>query len=502
MENNSPQLQSPSSHCESSNYHNMVAPQLQNSLQGAPWTVLKFGGTSVGKFLDEICGVVARAQNEGQVAVVCSARSSDVKACGTTSRLLRAAEEVLQQERHHTKTVNEILEDHLASAHRFIRSPEILSKLEKELKAECKALESFLDALFVIKEVSPRTKDVIVGTGEKLACRIVAAALVDQGHSAEMISMESVCSSEFTGLEQPFYDHLAIRFREALKNCSATIPVITGFFGAVPGGLLGTIGRGYSDLTAALVAVGLEAKELQIWKEVDGIFTADPRKVTSARLLPTISPEEASELTYYGSEVIHPFTMEQVMRASIPIRILNVQNPSGEGSLILPSSETLPELLQSGAQSSRHPTAVTIKENISILNIHSNNKSVSHNFLASIFSILDSHNIVVDLIATSEVHVSTAIPSSTNLEPVLAKMRNFGNVHLVENMCILSLVGRQMRNMVGVSAQMFSTLANANINIEMISQGSSEINISCVINQSHSLLALNEIHRNLLEWQS
>lgn len=198
---------------------------------------------------------------------------------------------------------------------------------------------------------------------------------------------------------------------DALKG-SIVVPVVTGFFGPVPGSILKAIGRGYTDLTAALIAVAVEAKELQIWKEVDGIFTADPRKIPSARLLASISPEEAAELTYYGSEVIHPFTMEQVIRASIPIRIKNTFNPNGFGTVILPkgfresdhevcfridplsSSTTLSQLnLNSDSflkgQSFKHPTAVTIKDNVTILNVHSNRKRVSHGFFAHIFQTLD-----------------------------------------------------------------------------------------------------------------
>src|SRR6185295_14183477 len=117
---------------------------------------------------------------------------------------------------------------------------------------------------------------------------------------------------------------------------SYNMSFFVGFFGQVPGSILCSIGRGYTDLCAALIAVGIGAKELQIWKEVDGIFTADPRKVPTARLLPVITPEEAAELTYYGSEVIHPFTMNQAIRASIPIRIKNIQNPDGNGTVIFP----------------------------------------------------------------------------------------------------------------------------------------------------------------------
>ena len=196
----------------------------------------------------------------------------------------------------------------------------------------------------------------------------------------------------------------------------------TGYFGPVPGSLLSQVGRGYTDLCAALCAVGLSASELQVWKEVDGIFTADPRKVPSARLVPVITPDEAAELTYYGSEVIHPFTMEQVIRARIPIRIKNVENPDGPGTIIYPD-EGFPRGLNSAPpdhegglkEEDKAPTAVTIKDSIIVVNIHSNRKTISHGFLARIFGTLDRAGVVVDLISTSEVHVSRLRNRPVNL---------------------------------------------------------------------------------------
>lgn len=215
----------------------------------------------------------------------------------------------------------------------------------------------------------------------------------------------------------------------------------SGYFGVVPGSLLKQIGRGYTDLCAALCAVGLDATELQVWKEVDGIFSADPRKVPTARLIPIITPDEAAELTYYGSEVIHPFTMEQVIRAAIPIRIKNVENPNGGGTVIYPQSDT-PAAFE-GSDSGRvfpvvpvkswpqHlPTAVTIKDSIVIINIHSNRKTISHGFLARIFGALDRFGVIVDLISTSEVHVSMAIPelSRREVDRVVKELKKIGSV--------------------------------------------------------------------------
>jgi aspartate kinase len=230
---------------------------------------------------------------------------------------------------------------------------------------------------------------------------------------------------------------------ERVRQCGHRVPIVTGFFGPVPGSLLRQVGRGYTDLLAALLAVGLKASELQIWKEVDGIFTADPRKVPTARLIPSITPEEAAELTYYGSEVVHPFTMEQVIRKSIPIRIKNVENAKGCGTVILPNDdgtntpkETLPAVtniadLSLVDKKRKLPTAVTMKDGIVMINVTSNRKNLSHGFLARIFGILDKHGQTVDLISTSEVHVSMATENRLGkrvLDRLIAELEKLGSV--------------------------------------------------------------------------
>ena len=296
-------------------------------------------------------------------------------------------------------------------------------------------------------------------------------------------------------LDQSFYDTVATAVGERVKECAPRVPVVTGtyhslhvyfshkrrpgFFGPVPGSLLRQVGRGYTDLLSALLAVGLSASELQIWKEVDGIFTADPRKVPTARLIPMISPEEAAELTYYGSEVVHPFTMEQVrtprhfvmisprfyntyliqvIRRKIPIRIKNVENPNGRGTVIHPDpdevcagsntniSSSPMRMIQTHSYatpenihlSKRVPTAVTIKERIVILNVNSNRKSVSHGFLARTFGTLDHFGVVVDLISTSEVQVSMAIEDNISrkvMDRLVSELQKSGSVSPTRSSC-------------------------------------------------------------------
>ena len=344
----------------------------------------------------------------------------------------------------------------------------------------------------------------VMSAGEKLSCRFISALLQDRGLTSEFVDVSEILDPLLKGvLDQNFYQILAKNLGERIRDCQAQIPVITGFFGTVPGGLLEKVGRGYTDLCAALVAVGLEAEELQVWKEVDGIYTADPRKVPTARLLSQISPAEAAELTFYGSEVIHPFTMEQVIRARIPIRIKNVINPRGEGTMIFPDLGNELEMTTPGrapklsrnrsastvshGKRAKRPTAVTLKPKILVINVHSNRKSLSHGFLAKIFSILDKWRLPVDLITTSEVHVSMALHSEApllhsdeddelritdqNLRGAYDELCGCGTVDLIPNMAILSVVGKQMNHMMGVAGKMFSTLGDHHVNIEMISQG-------------------------------
>ncbi|KAJ3904557.1 Aspartate/glutamate/uridylate kinase [Lentinula edodes] len=441
-------------------------------------------------------------------------------------------------------TVDLIRQEHFKAAADFISDPDIRQELEEEVDKDCDWLRSFLFASQVINEVSPRSKDSIIGLGERLACKFMTAVLRDQGIDAEYVSLEDVVPEaddavfENDTLDQSFYDKVAQAVGERVKQCGRRVPVVTGFFGPIPGSLLTQVGRGYTDLLSALLSVGLEASELQIWKEVDGIFTADPRKVPTARLLPIISPDEAAELTYYGSEVVHPFTMEQAIRCKIPIRIKNVENPTGSGTLIFPDSEhdsdllevsqeldanksgipepishsQLHEMAQQAAHRHAHngalyhhkkfPTAVTIKERIVVINVNSNRKSVSHGFLAGIFGTLDRFGVVVDLISTSEVHVSMAIEDALAqklLDRLIMELKKSGSVSVHRHMAILSLVGREMRHLVGIAGRMFTTLGNGNVNIEMISQGASEINISCVIEGKDAVKALNLIHQSCLQ---
>lgn len=422
------------------------------------------------------------------------------------NRLLRAAKAAEKAgSRQYDEIVEAIRVDHIQAAKNTIKSADILAGFTQDVNAECDTLIKILESAQHLEEVTNRAEDKIVSKGEKLSCRYMTALLEDRGVEAQYVDLSDVIKPSVIakGINEKFYAELARALGEEVRACGNKVPVITGFFGTVPGGILNSIGRGYTDLCAALVAVGIKARELQVWKEVDGIFTADPRKVPTARLLPSVSPSEAAELTFYGSEVIHPFTMEQVIRARIPIRIKNVMNPRNNGTVIFPdvveeldpraplkdarlfrtrSSSGIAQL-----QRPKRPTAVTIKHNIVVLNVHSNKRTRAHGFLMNIFSILDKWHLSVDLISSSEVHVSMALHSESallsgggedeyriqdeDLHGAITELGKLGSIDIVPDMAVVSLIGRQLKNMVGISGKFFSVLGENNINIEMISQG-------------------------------
>ncbi|KAH8198862.1 hypothetical protein TruAng_006970 [Truncatella angustata] len=482
----------------------MTASITHGNTSSNGWVIQKFGGTSVGKFPDKIAEDIVRASLDcNKVVVVCSARSTGKKVTGTTSRLLEVynslrgiavattneatQNELLEQAKN---LVQDICNDHVFAIQSFVKNPCLQKEVSADIENDCQELVDYIIAAKRFNlEVNARSKDRVVSFGEKLSCRFMTYLLKDRHVDAEYVDLSDIMHYDSSDrLSLAFYRDAAAIFQKRIQACGERVPVVTGFFGNIPGSLIdGDIGRGYTDLCAALLAVGLKADELQVWKEVDGIFTADPTKVPTARLLGSITPSEAAELTFYGSEVIHHLTMDQVIKAEppIPIRIKNVKNPKGNGTIVVPDPVQSPtQQIKRSRRSDpalrktpRRPTAVTIKDNIAVINVHSNKRSISHGFFASVFAILNGHCISVDLISTSEVHVSMAIHSAnsspSNFESAISALEECGDVSTLHDMAILSLVGAEMKNMIGIAGRMFSTLGEHNVNIEMISQGES-----------------------------
>ncbi|MDH5681529.1 MAG: aspartate kinase [Spirochaetota bacterium] len=455
--------------------------------------VQKYGGTSLGtaERMISVADIICESHNNNPVLAVVSAMSSYVKSEGTTSQLLMAAENAI-----HNREYQSIL-DKLNSFHRdcvkqAIHDEVIRNEVTHFVDDLLARLNQFLDALTVIRELSPRSSDRVIRVGEKLSAIILSGVLRDKGLAGEFVDLSNIAPDGYSSPTHRFFEKLEDNLKTVLEDVLShkKVPVITGFIGEIPGGIIQSVGRGYTDYTSSLVASVLKASELQIWKEVDGIFTADPNLVKEAVVLKSITPQEAAELTYFGSEVIHPFTMERVTRAGIPVRIKNTFKPESEGTLIT-EDESDSHVIKN----------ITAKKNIIVLNICSNRMLMAYGFMAKVFRVFESYGVIIDLISTSEVNISLTVEGCDRLNELLEELAHLGEVSHFPDRAIISMVGQRMRMTIGLSGKMFSCLSEQGINIEMISQGASEINISCVVRDEDADRAVQALHQNFISPQ-
>jgi aspartate kinase len=449
--------------------------------------VQKFGGTSVGNAerLQSVAAIIESTKKKQQVIAVVSAMSGTTKSEGTTNLLLGSAEAALKGESFDT-LVDLLDRNHVQAVEGAIKTPALREEAISFVRDELKRLRSFLRAIGVIKELSPRSQDNIMAVGERLSAKLVSLVLIDRGNKSTFHDLSAVVPEDEGEIDPQFFTRLQKKIAQTVAPTQDEIPVATGFFGMVPRGLLKAVGRGYTDFTTAMIAAGLgnqRCDEMQVWKEVDGIFTADPRKIPNARALSRISAAEAGELTYFGSEVLHPFTMERVVAANVPIRIKNTFKPEAPGTVITQYDDDPGQV-----------TAVTAKRGITVLTIESNRMVNAYGFLARVFSVLERQGVVVDLVSTSEVSISCTIEKREDAQRAQADLAELGNVTLASGKAILAIVGEGMKFTPGTAGKLFKTLGDSSCNIEMISQGASEINISCVVKEDDVPRAMQAVH--------
>lgn len=441
----------------------------------------------------------------GVIAVV-SAMSGTIKADGTTSRLLSAAQNSIDQ-KCFEEDLRKIEDLHMEIVYGGFQKPQVRESARNVVFEEIKELRRFLESLRVIREISGRSLDRIVGCGERLSANLVSASLNDKDIPSFPVDLSNLVDSVDVGkagyrndLIRAVKSEMETRLSEDNENA---VPVLTGFFGHVEGGILDGVGRGYTDLTSAITASALSADSLQVWKESDGVFTGNPTKIDTARLVSHVSPREAAELTYFGNEVLHPYTMETAIEAKIPVQILNTFKPDGKGTVVDPNRYTsLCSDEATGGVNDSPATAVCSKKNVCLLNLTSNRKLGSFKFLSRVFEVFMRHEVKVDLVSTTEVSLSVTINESTPVELVeraMQELEAFGECDLKTDRAIVSLIGEGMRKTRGMAAEMFSTLADQNVNIEMIAQGSSEVNISVVVGADDAELAVKSLHTNFFE---
>jgi len=445
--------------------------------------VQKFGGTSVAdpvaiRRLIEIVRT-ARARDGRGPAVVVSAMS------GVTDALLAvAAAAGSSRSDDALARVEQLRQRHLAAANELV-SEAPLATVVAQVADTFEQLSAVVRALAVLREVSPRTLDVVAAMGELLSSRIVAAALVEAGVPAEWVdARRAIVTNDDHTRAAPLMRETTAALRASVVPVldAGHVPVLGGFVGATAEGHTTTLGRGGSDYSGALVGAGIDAAEIQIWTDVDGMLTADPRIITAPRLVPRLSFAEAAELAYFGAKVLHPSTILPAVQRDIPVRILNSMRPEGTGTLITaaPSLDGTPL------------TGLASKRGVTVIDITSTRMLMAHGFLRQVFEVFERFRTAVDVVTTSEVSVSVTVDDRRYVEAITQELSAFAEVAAEAEMALLCAVGDRLRDEPEIAARVVGVLEE--VPLRMISQAASRRNITVVLRQSDLPHAMQRLH--------
>ncbi|WGK94035.1 MULTISPECIES: bifunctional aspartate kinase/homoserine dehydrogenase I [Flavobacterium] len=458
--------------------------------------ILKFGGTSVANAdnIKRVLTIIAEKAKNEKLVVVVSALSK------VTDLLQLASQKAASNDESFKEIVAEIEKKHLDTLKELIPVSE-QSSLLSHLKRIINHLETLLDGCFLLGELSPRTADTILGFGELLSSYIIAEALKQNlKNSGYADSRELIKTNANFGKAVVNFEISNQLIADYFASNESQVVVLPGFIASTTDGIHTTLGRGGSDYTAAIVAAALNAKELEIWTDVNGMFTANPKIVKQAQPIATISYQEAMELSHFGAKVLYPPTIQPVLRKNIPILIKNTFEPEAVGTYI--SNDVVSQTNPAKGISHIDNIALLTLEGPGMVGVSGSSKRL--------FEVLSQENINVIFItqASSEHSICIGILNSDAEIAEIAINKAF-EIEIAQNkiepcivennLCIIALVGENMKNHQGLSGRMFSTLGKNNVNIRAIAQGASERNISAVINERDVKKALNTLHENFFE---
>ena len=443
--------------------------------------VMKFGGTSVedAAAVERVVGIV-RAALEQRPVVVVSAMAR------VTDALLAAAARAGQDDAAGALAdLDAVLARYRDAARRLLPDAD-----RKRYQQTITATRAELAADLARVPRDPAAPDAVAAQGERLSAALVAAALAARAVPArEVDARRCILTDTRPGKAEPLIPETDVATRAALQPLIAagTVPVLGGYMGATPEGVTTTLGRGGSDYSAALVGVALGAEEIQIWTDVSGVLTADPKVAPAARTITRLSFAEASELAYFGARVLHPKTILPAIRHGIPVRIRNSRAPDDAGTLVTAESEVVPRTVK----------AIAYKTGVSIVSVTSTRMLGAYGFLRALFEVFERHRTVVDLVATSEVSVSLSVDDTTTLPGILKDLAALGEPAVETGRAIICIVGEGMRGTPGIAARIFATIRD--INVSLISLGASRINITFVVDESRAAEAVRRLHAALFE---
>jgi aspartate kinase len=454
-----------------------------NELPASKLVVMKFGGTSVedSAAITRTAGIVQNRRTRGLTPIVVVSAMAKV-----TDQLLAAASAAGHGDRSGALAITARLRNrHTETAAALISVAESLCELSQWIESEFIALDEVLRGLSAVGELTPRISDMIVSVGERLSSRMIAEAFRHGGLDAIHIdARRCIVTDAQHGKAIPQDALIEQRLKEHIlpHTAAGRVCVMGGFIGATEKGVTTTLGRGGSDFTAALVGAGVDADSIEIWTDVNGIMTADPRICSDALRVKTISFEEAAELAYFGAKVLHPATILPAVSKNIPVLVLNSRNPLNEGTRII-----------SLAPHCRSPfKSIAVKRRLTIIDVVASRMLMSHGYLRAIFEVFDRHKCPVDMVSTSEVSISLTVDSNQKLPEIAADLTELADVKYEGRKALICMVGENIRGQNGIAARVFQAIRH--VNVRMISQGASEINMSFMIEEEDVEEAIRSLH--------
>jgi aspartate kinase len=361
----------------------------------------------------------------------------------------------------------------------------LFTEFHGDLGADFEDLDELLRGIGAVGEITPRTYDYVASFGEVLSSKIVAAAFTARGlPGAHVDSRQCLLTDSSYTRAVPQMEETNERLRKRVQPLvdSGKVVVMGGFIGSNRAGITTTIGRGGSDFSAAIFGAGLNAERIEIWTDVDGMMTTDPRLCPDARRIKVISFDEAAELAYFGAKVLHPATVLPAIQQNIPVYVLNSLNPTCEGTKVTARAPRCTNIFK----------AIALKKKITLVEIASPRRLLVHGYLKSIFAAFDDHNVAVDVVSTSEVSVSVTAETNEAIPALAADLAKLADVKYEGRKAIVCLVGENLRETPGIAAKVFGILED--VKIRMISQGASEINLTFVIEEDDAAEVVRRLH--------
>ena len=442
--------------------------------------VMKFGGTSV-QDSDAMTRVISiiKSRLDRKPVVVSSATAK------TTDTLLLCCKTAANGNYEKSSDIiRQIRNRHLKIATEMVSNESKLEELETKIKELLDGLRDIIKGIYLLSELSERSIAKVVSHGELLSTLILSYALNEKGIKTEYIDARDFMftNRDFSNAE-PMFDLICRKAPEKLEEIlnSGKVVVTQGFIANTQDGITTTFSRGGSDYSASIIGMAMNAEEVEIWTDVDGILTADPKIVEETKIIEEITFKEAAELAFFGAKVLHPSTIIPAVEKNIPVRVLNSHYPDSKGTLIKKNIKEKDSFIKS----------ITSKKDITVLNIYSPKMLLAHGFLKKIFEVFDKYKTSVDVITTSEVNVSLTLDNDENINGIVDELSQFSEVNVEKDKSLVCIVGNNLKYIPGVAKKVFQVLGE--YNITMISQGASIINISFVVDKDK----LNEVIRTL-----